>query len=110
MHMENEIIAIAEKIRDTVDCEKICLFGSYAYGEPQKDSDLDFYVVLSPNSNLRPIEAMLMIRLNLGEINKTVPIDVIAARSSRFAEMSVLPTMERRIARDGILLYEQTAN
>ena len=51
-----------------------------------------------------------MIRLNLGDINKTVPIDVIAARSSRFAEMSMLPTMERRIARDGILLYEQTAN
>ena len=66
MRMENEIRAITEKIKDTVDCEKIYLFGSYAYGEPHKDSDLDFYVVLSPHSNLRPIEAMKVVFMPLG--------------------------------------------
>ena len=86
------------------------MFGSYAYGEPHKDSDLDFYVVLSSDSSLRPIEAMRIIRLSLGDVNRTMPIDVIAARSSRFAEISVLPTMERRIVRDGILLYERSEN
>ena len=42
MCIENEIRAIAEKIKDAVDCEKIYLFGSCAYGEPHQDSDLDF--------------------------------------------------------------------
>ena len=88
MQKENEIRAIVKKIKETVDCEKIYLFGSYAYGGSHQDSDLDFYVVLAPDSNLRPIEAIRIIRLNLGDINKIVPIDVIAARLSRIAEMS----------------------
>ena len=85
MRMEKEIRAIAEKIKNTVDCEKIYLFGSYAYGEPHKDSDLDFYVVLSPDSKLRPIEAMRVIRRSLNYVKRTRPVDVIAERSSRFA-------------------------
>ena len=40
--MQKEIEAITEVIKETVDCEKIYLFGSYAYGEPREDSDLDF--------------------------------------------------------------------
>ena len=45
---ELEIVAIKDSILSTVgdDCEKIILFGSYAYGTPHKDSDYDFYVVL----------------------------------------------------------------
>lgn len=105
--MNEEIMAIAEAIKQTVDCEKIYLFGSYAYGEPHKDSDLDFYVVIPDDSSLRPIEAMRKIRRNLGDINQTMPIDILAARSSRFAEMSALPTMERQIVREGVMLYEQ---
>ena len=66
--------------------------------------------MLSSDSSLRPIEAMRIIRLNLGDVSRTMPIDVIAARSSRFAEMSILPTMERRIVRDGVLLYEKSEN
>jgi predicted nucleotidyltransferase len=105
--MDAEIMAIAETIKNTVDCEKIYLFGSFAYGEPHKDSDLDFYVVLPDDSNLRPIEAMRKIHRNLSSVKRTMPVDVLAARSSRFAEMSALPTMERQIAREGVMLYEQ---
>ena len=104
---ENEIKAITEIIRETVDCEKIYLFGSYAYGEPQKDSDLDFYVVI-PDDADRPIEIKRKIRANLGSLTRTTPIDIIATRSSRFADLSVLPTMERKIVREGVLLYEQS--
>jgi predicted nucleotidyltransferase len=105
--MAAEIMAIAETIKNTVDCEKIYLFGSFAYGEPHKDSDLDFYVVLPDDSNMRPIEAMREIHRNLSSVKRTMPVDVLAARSSRFAEMSALPTMERQIAREGVMLYEQ---
>lgn len=103
---ENEIRAITKVIKETVDCEKIYLFGSYAYGEPHKDSDLDFYVVI-PDDADRPIEVMHQIRANLSALGQTMPVDIIAARSSRFADMSVLPTMERKIVREGVLLYEQ---
>lgn len=32
-------------IRDLIDPQKIILFGSYAYGKPDKDSDIDFLIV-----------------------------------------------------------------
>jgi predicted nucleotidyltransferase len=55
LQKENEIRTITEIIKETVDCEKIYLFGSYAYGEPHKDSDMDFYVVV-PDDAGRPIK------------------------------------------------------
>ena len=105
MDMDNEINAITEMIKETVVCEKIYLFGSYAYGNPNVNSDLDYYVVI-PDDADRPIEVMHKIRANLYNVTRAAPIDIIAARSSRFTEMCALPTMERQIAREGILLYE----
>ena len=104
---ENEIKAITEIIKKTVDCDKIYLFGSYAYGEPNEDSDLDFYVVI-PDNYERPIQVMQKIQVNLGREKQTTPVDVLASRSSRFADKSVLPTMEQRIVREGVLLYERS--
>ncbi len=106
---QHEIRAITEVIKDTVNCEKIYLFGSYAYGEPNEDSDLDFYVVI-PDDAPRPIEVVQKIRMNLGSLERTTPLDILAARSSRFTDISVLPTMERQIVREGVLLYEQNGN
>lgn len=103
---QDEINAITNVIRETVDCEKIYLFGSYAYGEPTPDSDLDFYVVI-PDDAPRPIEVIQQIRRNLGNLERSLPLDILAARSSRFAAISTLPTMERKIVREGVLLYEQ---
>ena len=103
---DEEIMVITETIKETVDCEKIYLFGSNAYGEPSKDSDLDFYVVI-PDDADRPIAVVQKIHENLGKIKKLSPIDVVATRSSRFADMSVLPSMERKIVREGVLLYER---
>ena len=106
--MQKEIEVITEIIKKTVNCEKIYLFGSYAYGEPSENSDLDFYVVI-PDDADRPIEVVQNIHVNLGSVERMVSIDILAARSSRFTEMSSLPTMERRIAREGVLLYEQSS-
>ena len=102
------IQTITDVIKETVDCEKIYLFGSYAYGEPREDSDLDFYVVI-PDDADRPIAIRQKIGAKLSELEQTLPIDIIATRSSRFAGLSVLPSMERKIVREGVLLYEQEA-
>jgi len=46
--INDAITAIKDCILHTVgeDCEKIILFGSYAYGLPDNESDYDFFVVL----------------------------------------------------------------
>ena len=44
---KEKIDEIVKKIADNIKPEKIVLFGSYAYGNPAKHSDLDLCVVLN---------------------------------------------------------------
>ena len=39
------ILDIAEKIKKNYNPEKIILFGSFAYGKPTRDSDIDMLIV-----------------------------------------------------------------
>ena len=45
MLSRKQIISAASKIAEELNPEKIILFGSYAYGTPTEDSDLDLCVV-----------------------------------------------------------------
>jgi len=40
---------VKNHIVEAVDPDKIILFGSYAYGKPSKDSDLDILVIMKSN-------------------------------------------------------------
>lgn len=43
--MEKKLKEVTDKIVREHQPEKIILFGSYAWGEPSKDSDMDFFIV-----------------------------------------------------------------
>ena len=102
--INKEIELIKNIILDTVNAEKIYLFGSYAYGEPDEDSDYDFYVVI-PDSAGRPLEVTQSIYRALRGIQRK-PIDVLVGYSSNFEKRSELPTIERTIRREGVILFE----
>jgi len=107
-HMiSDEILAIKNNILSTVGsgCEKIILFGSYAYGTPRKDSDYDFYVVLKDGIE-NPILVLQKIYEFMCDTNY-IPVDVLANYKSRFEWRSTQPTLERTIARKGVVLYER---
>jgi predicted nucleotidyltransferase len=57
----DELNTLKDIIVNTVPVEQIILFGSYANGTPHADSDLDIYVVMSENANIREIDAMKLI-------------------------------------------------
>jgi predicted nucleotidyltransferase len=42
----DQIQALSQEIADKFQPEKIILFGSYAYGQPNQDSDVDLLVIL----------------------------------------------------------------
>ena len=56
-----ELRQICRIITETVEVEKIYLFGSHAYGTPRQDSDYDLCVII-PDDTLRPVDAMVEIR------------------------------------------------
>ncbi|GHV67029.1 hypothetical protein AGMMS49928_03130 [Spirochaetia bacterium] len=107
MQINEEILKIKDIILESVECEKIFLFGSYAYGTPNADSDYDFYVVLKDDFPQKPIEAMGIIDRNLINFDTLMPIDVLANYKNRFDYRSTQPTIERKIANEGIVLYER---
>ena len=102
--VQAEIDKLKELIVNTLPIEQIYLFGSYAHGTPHKDSDLDLYIVLKDEVQLREIDAAIKIRLAIYE-QQTMPIDLVVIKNSRYLERKTAPTLERKIAREGILIY-----
>lgn len=47
------IWAVVEKIKKEYQPEKIILFGSYAYGKPSSDSDLDIFIIKQTDKERR---------------------------------------------------------
>jgi len=102
--LNTELDTLKKIIVNTLPVEQIYLFGSYANGVPHKDSDLDLYVVLNDNIQIRLIDAIAKIRLATGR-KKTMPVDIIANTLSRYNERAQGPTIERTISREGIKIY-----
>ena len=95
---------IAQIIADTVPVAAIYLFGSYAYGTQNKDSDVDLYVVFKDEMATRELDAITAISLAISTIRKK-PMDILGLKQNRFDDMKLYATLERKIAREGVKLY-----
>ena len=95
---------ISQIIAQTVPVESIYLFGSYAYGTPCKDSDLDLYVVFKDELPMREIDALTEIRIAIDSVKKN-HVDLLGLKQNRFHDRKLHATLERKIAREGIKLY-----
>ena len=102
--IQDELNILKNIIVDTVPVQRIFLFGSYASGEVHADSDLDIYVVMSENTDLREIDAMRLIRRAIRD-KKTMPVDVVVSKENKFNQRISAPTIERQIVQEGMVLY-----
>ena len=99
-----ELDKLTELIVNAIPVEQIYLFGSYAYGTPHKDSDLDLYVVLKDGLPMRDLDAGLQISMTIAQI-KSMPVDIIAKNKKEFMDRMQNITLERIVNRDGIKIY-----
>ena len=106
--INDDIIAVKDDILSAVGeiCEKIILFGSHANGMSREGSDYDFFVVLKDDSE-KPILTLQKIYRHLARKPMLTSVDVLANYRSRFEWRSTQPTIERRIANEGVVLYER---
>lgn len=102
--LQKELEPVCRIITETVKAEAIYLFGSRAYGIPTDDSDYDLCVII-PENSMRPADAVKAIRRALFSA-QSVPLDVIVYRSNAFHQRAEHASLERKIAREGVLLYE----
>ncbi len=83
--------------------EQIWLFGSYAWGEPNEDSDLDFLVVV-PESDERPLKRMQRAHRCLRGMR--MAMDILVPTREAFDHVRDLkPTLTYKIVREGRLVY-----
>ena len=103
-NIKKELDIIKESVLKTVPAEAIYLFGSYAYGTPDKDSDFDIYVVIPDAVQGNPLDISADIMTGLYKKIKT-PLDLMVGKSSVFNSRKEAPTLQKTIARQGVLLY-----
>jgi len=100
--IKNDLDLFRENILKLVPAEAIYLFGSYAYGTPTDESDLDVYVVVPDDvEDLGDLygDVQLLWR------KRPIPLDLLMGRSSVFNRRKNGPTLERVIAEKGTMLY-----
>lgn len=102
--IRDELDTLKDVIIETIPVGKIFLFGSYADGKPDADSDLDIYVVMSDKAKIKEIDAMRLIRKAIRD-KKTMPVDIVVGKEKKFNKRKSSITIERQIEKDGILLY-----
>jgi uncharacterized protein len=95
------IRAVVEEIAARFDPDKIILFGSYAYGNPKPDSDVDLLVVM--DTPLRNSEQAVQIARAL---DYHFGMDLVVRRPQQLAERIALgDSFLREITEKGTVIY-----
>jgi predicted nucleotidyltransferase len=99
---EKSINELAEKIAREFHPDKIILFGSYAYGNPSPDSDVDLLVIM-PFEGKGPYKAA-EIRLR---VRPKFPVDFLLRTPEKLKErLAMGDFFMREIMDKGKVLYE----
>lgn len=83
--------------------EQIWLFGSYAWGEPTADSDLDLFVIV-PESPENSLSRAQQAHRALGNLEMAKDV-IIKTRAEVERVRSLRPTLAYKVLREGRLLY-----
>lgn len=104
VNVKVELENIINEINKTSKITSAYLFGSYAYGKPNEDSDLDICIVTDDKSK-RKIEIMKILRKAIAGI-QSLPVDLLVYYNDEFKERAKLScTMEHEILHKGVKLY-----
>ena len=80
----NRIQDLAARIAREFKPEKIVLFGSYAYGQPTSDSDVDLLVILKFDG--KPVRKAIEIR---NRLSPRLPLDLLVRTPEQIASRVV---------------------
>ena len=102
--VNKQIKLLRDVLEKKSDIKQIFLFGSYAYGKPSEESDIDLCTIADLSSK-RKIDVMREIRR---ESLNVIPnaLDILVYLEDEFRERSHLgSTLEHKILTDGIRLH-----
>lgn len=96
---------IARRIASRFRPEKVILFGSWARGDADRDSDIDLLVVLPVSGSRHRKRAEMLVALH----DFPVPIDIVLATPEEAARAPTIPgSVVRSALEEGNLLYARS--
>lgn len=93
-----------DRLVEALHPEKIILFGSYAYGKPTRDSDVDMLVIMESDKRwpARTSDAYRAVR------DKTFPMDLIVRTPEEMAQrLNIGDFFVQEIVERGKIVYER---
>jgi len=94
---------IVRRLVEALKPEQIILFGSYAYGEPNKDSDVDLLIIVSDSDESRYRRSCQAYRALRGIM---IPTDLLVlTRAEVEYKVNVLSSLISQAVRQGRVLY-----
>lgn len=95
---------ISEKIQKEYQPKKIILFGSYAWGRPDKNSDIDLFIV--KKTKTRHIDRSVEVREILDEENGLFALDPIIYTPEELRQrIRIGDDFIKKIVTKGVVLY-----
>ena len=101
----NEIEDLKNSLVEKLSPEGIYLFGSFAEGKQREDSDFDFYIVVDDSE--KDMLALTAQAYKAIRHKQRRSVDIIVNTKSRFENRKNIPSVEREVAKKGVLLYER---
>jgi len=84
--------------------QKVILFGSYAYGEPNEDSDIDLLII--KDTDKRPIERWMEVKRLLRDRNRTVSVSpLVYTRQELEQRLAIQDFFVQEVLEKGEVLY-----
>ncbi len=112
--MDNKKIQLRKIIKEylknmplVINVNGIFLFGSYARGEAQRDSDLDV-VVISPDFKKMEFMKRLILLSHIqgkSKITRSVPMDIIGYTPEEFKNIDKESVIMRRAKKEGRMIF-----
>lgn len=99
--IDEKLKEITDKIVKDYDPEKIILFGSYAWGEPGPDSDVDLFIVKDTSGSTREIAR----DIDGAIFPRPFPLDIIVYTPEQVNNSLQRDFFIRNIVNKGKLIY-----
>jgi len=98
------ITEIVDRILKGYKPKKVILFGSYAYGEPTEDSDIDLLII--KNTDKRPIDRWIEVKRILRDNIRTIPVSPLVYTEKEIEErIAIKDFFIEEIFEKGDVLY-----
>ena len=104
--IQQTIQAIVDRIVKEYTPEEVILFGSYAYGQPHSDSDLDLFIV--KNTTEPPLRRRIELRRLLRDDHRRLPLELLVLTPEELNErLRLRDQFIQEIVDHGKVLYER---